>query len=221
MSIAVLGKGKTGSKVIELAQGTVEVFDRVNVPTFEKLIKHDLIISFLPGDAFLSLIPILLETKLPVVTGSTGFQWPEDFNQTLKDHNLTWIYGTNFSLGVVALKQLIEKLNQVSHLFPHKQFSIHEVHHHKKVDAPSGTALSMKEWLHAPSTITSDRTGDVIGHHSLTLDTGSETITLTHDAKDRRLFAEGALWAANLIKTKKMEAGLHPFQHVVETHLSL
>jgi 4-hydroxy-tetrahydrodipicolinate reductase len=126
MSIALLGKGKTGSKVLELTKDEVEVFDRTHTPNFERLKKHDVIISFLPGDAFLELIPLLLETKLPVVTGSTGLTWPQGFSQVLADKNLTWIYGTNFSLGVVAVKQLIEKLNQVSHLFPQKSLSIHD-----------------------------------------------------------------------------------------------
>jgi 4-hydroxy-tetrahydrodipicolinate reductase len=146
MKIALLGKGKTGSKVIELASGEVEVFDRTNVPTFEKLIRHDVIISFLPGEAFEALMPMLLETKKPVVTGSTGFKWPANFDKTLQEKNLSWIYATNFSLGVVVLKQLVDRLNQVDHLFQEKTYSIHEVHHTKKLDAPSGTALSMKEW---------------------------------------------------------------------------
>ena len=73
MKIALLGKGKTGSKILEL-NSEVTAFDRSNIPTFEKLINFDVIISFLPGEVFSELIPVLLETKKPVVTGSTGFQ---------------------------------------------------------------------------------------------------------------------------------------------------
>lgn len=220
MKIALLGKGKTGSKIIEL-NPNVQVFDRSNAPTFEKLSKCDVIISFLPGEAFEALIPTLLETKKPVVTGSTGFKWPAGFNETLKEKNLKWIYASNFSLGVVVLKQLIERLHQVSHLFQNKELSIHEIHHTKKLDAPSGTALSMKEWLAEECEITSERTGDVVGIHTLTLETPSEIISLTHNAKNRTLFAEGALWAANFIVNGKLEPGLHPFQTVVEKHLSI
>jgi len=221
MRIALLGKGKTGSKVLELATCEVEFFDRLNEPTYEKLIKADVIISFLPGEAFESLIPVLLETKKPVVTGSTGFKWPQNFDKTLQEKKLSWIYATNFSLGVVVLKQLIERLNKVDHLFKEKSITIHEVHHTKKLDAPSGTALSMKEWLKSPCEVTSERTGDVVGLHTLTLETGGEYIRLEHEAKDRSLFAEGALWAANYITKNKMEPGLHAFQKVVERHLSL
>jgi 4-hydroxy-tetrahydrodipicolinate reductase len=220
MKIALLGKGKTGSKVLELAKD-VEAFDSNNLPTLEKLTKHDIIISFLPGEAFSHLIPVLLETKKPVITGSTGFTWPLDFDKTLKERSLTWIYATNFSLGVVVLKQLIQKLHSVDHLFSEKKLSIHEVHHTKKLDAPSGTALSMKEWLREPCEITSERTGDVVGLHTLTLEASGEILRIEHEAKDRRLFAEGALWAANHLYKNKMESGLHAFQRVVEAKLSL
>lgn len=220
MKVALLGKGKTGSKVLEFTSD-VEIFDSKNLPTFDKLIKHDVIISFLPGEAFEALIPVLLETKKPVVTGSTGLKWPENFDKTLKEKNLSWIYATNFSLGVVVLKQLIERLHQVDGLFKEKTLSIHEVHHTKKLDAPSGTALSMKEWLQEPCEITSERTGDVVGLHTLTLETSGEILRLEHEAKDRRLFAEGAVWAANYITKNNMNPGLHSFQKVVEAHLSL
>lgn len=221
MKLALIGKGKTGGKVLDIIPDDiqVEVFDRTNHPTYEKLVKCDVILSFLPGEAFAELIPTLLETKKPVVTGSTGFKWPENFSETLRAKNVTWIYATNFSLGVVVLKQLIERLNMVSHLFSEKSLFIHEVHHTKKLDAPSGTALSMKEWLQGVCEITSAREGDVVGLHTLTLETPSEIIRLEHEAKNRTLFAEGALWATKMIN--KVEPGLHSFQKVVENHLSI
>lgn len=212
MKIALLGKGKTGSKVAELA--AVTIFDTQNPPSLEKLQGHDVIISFLPGEAFQHFIPMLLESKLPVVTGSTGFNWPQNFDQTLKEKSLGWIYATNFSMGVVVLKTLIEKLSGFSGLFK-ADVSIHEVHHTMKKDAPSGTALSMKEWWGKDCEITSERTGDVIGFHELTFNTGSEIIRLSHEAQDRKLFAEGALWAARFITNNKLK-GLHSFQSVIE-----
>ena len=218
MKIALLGKGKTGSQILELAPEAT-VFDRTNTPTAEKLKGFDVIISFLPGDAFLELIPELIASGRPVVTGSTGFNWPDKFDLKLIDHKLSWIFASNFSLGIVAMKQLIARFNKLCHLFPEKKLSIHEVHHTKKVDAPSGTALSMKDWLGQEVEVTSDRTGDVVGLHTLTLETPSEIIRLEHEAKNRLLFAEGALWAAREIKNVK--PGLHSFQSVVETHLSL
>ncbi len=220
MRIALLGKGKTGSYVLRAASDVV-VFDQTNKPTFEKLTACDVVISFLPGEAFKELIPLLLETKLPVVTGSTGFTWPVDFNQTLIQNNLKWIYATNFSLGVVVMKKLIEKLREVDNILDGRVLSIHEVHHTKKLDAPSGTALSMKEWLGESCEITSERTGDVVGLHTLKVETSGEIIRLEHEAKNRALFAQGAIWAASFITKKNLEPGLHAFQKVVETHLSL
>lgn len=223
MRIALLGNGKTGSKVLEIAEKKHQliIFDSQRVPTFEKLKETDAIISFLPGNVFLDLIPLLVETKLPVVTGSTGFTWPDNIQTILKEKNLAWIYATNFSLGIVILKQLIQKLRKMEDIFEKSSYSIHEIHHTKKLDAPSGTALSMNEWAGGKSHITSERTGDIIGHHTLTLDTGRETLQLSHEAKDRALFAEGALWAANILLTHQLEAGLHSFQAIAEQQLSL
>jgi len=79
----------------------------------------------------------------------------------------------------------------------------------------------MKEWLKAPCQITSERTGDIVGLHTLSLETPGEIIRLEHEAKDRTLFAEGALWAAKFIHHNHLKPGLHAFQKVVESHLSL
>lgn len=218
MKIALLGKGKTGSKVLESKAHQVIAFDSKNPPTFEKLETFDAVISFLPGEAFKSYIPLLVETKLPVVTGSTGFEWPTNLNETLKSKNISWIYATNFSMGVAVVKQMLNKLSTAKDFFPTHQTSIHEVHHTHKKDAPSGTALSMEQWMHEKCTITSDRTGDVIGFHELTFDTGSEKIKLSHEALDRKLFADGAIWAAEYL-FKNKTPGLNSFQEIIERTL--
>lgn len=221
MKIALLGNGKTGSKIVELAQKDVVIFDSKNLPTREKLSTFDIIISFLPGNSFIEYIPMLLETKKSMVIGSTGFSFPQDLNKKLEENHLTWIHGTNFSLGMIVVKNLIKRLHEVDHILKTRSFTLHEVHHTKKLDAPSGTALSMKEWLNEDCEITSERTGDVIGYHELTLDTGNEKIKISHEALDRKLFAEGALWAAELIYQKKTTYGLLTFSDVAQKSLSL
>jgi 4-hydroxy-tetrahydrodipicolinate reductase len=218
MKIALLGKGKTGSKVLENKSHQVIAFDSKNPPTFEKLETFDVIISFLPGEAFKSYIPLLVETKLPVVTGSTGFEWPSNLHQTLMDKNLSWVYASNFSLGVAVVKQLLNKLSGAKNFFPQHTSAIHEVHHTHKKDAPSGTALSMQDWMHEKCQITSERTGDVIGFHELTFDTGSEKIKISHEAMDRKLFADGAVWAAEYL-LKNKSPGLNSFQDIIERTL--
>lgn len=225
MKIAILGKGKTGSEVIELLKSNkpvnqITIFDSQNVPTAQKLKGHDVIISFLPGEAFLNMISMLVDTKIPVVCGSTGFEWPRTLNFKLKDQRIRWIYSSNFSLGMNLVQQMIFTLNRAQKVFNDYSFNIHEVHHTKKLDAPSGTALSWKKWLNLPCEITHDRSGDVIGFHELTLDTPFETIKLSHDAKSRKIFAEGAIYAAKkLASDPTIPYGLNSFQEIISQEL--
>ncbi|MBT7609810.1 MAG: hypothetical protein HN576_08640 [Bacteriovoracaceae bacterium] len=213
MNIALLGKGKTGSKVLELiSKENVTVFDSQNALTLEKLNGHDVVISFIPGAPFLALIPLLLESKLPVVTGSTGFEWPASLNEDLIRLNKTWIWGHNFSMGINLVKACLETLGKAKSIFPETIFNVHEIHHTKKLDAPSGTAISFKNWLHQDCQITSERKSDVIGIHQLHLKTEFESIKLEHEALDRKVFANGAIYAANaIVKKNDMTPGLINF----------
>ena len=93
--------------------------------------------------------------------------------------------------------------------------SISEVHHVKKLDSPSGTALSLKKALGFDVPINSFREGDVIGVHSLELRLPGEIISLSHEATDRRVFAEGALWAAEQILERSPGPGVHLFENLV------
>lgn len=220
MKLALLGVGKTGSKVLERHPGAT-VFNSTNAPSVEKLKGHDAIISFLPGEAFKSYIPLLVEAGVPVVTGSTGFEWPSDINNILKNKNLRWIHATNFSLGMNLVRQMIAIVSKAQTLFDDVSFNIHEIHHTKKLDAPSGTALSWRDWLDNDCEITSAREGDVIGIHELTMNTKNEEIFLRHNAKDRGIFAEGALWAArHLVTTDKVPTGLNQFSDVIAKELA-
>lgn len=201
--IALLGKGKTGSKVLELFP-LATVFDSKNPPSLTKLKGHDVIISFLPGEIFKKLIPLLIKSKIPVIVGSTGFEFPKNFNEKLKDNKVLWIKSSNFALGMVLIRPMIESLSKINKLTKDFSFSLSEIHHTKKLDSPSGTALSWKEWLGMDVAITSQRIGDEMGTHQLTLRTPYEEISLTHKTLDRKIFAQGALLAAELaLKTRK------------------
>lgn len=223
MKVALLGKGKTGGKVLDLLRDQKiqhTVFDSRNIPTKENLAGHDVIISFLSGDIFMEYIPLLIDSKISVVTGSTGVKWPKNIDQELKDQNCKWIYATNFSLGMNLVQQMIFIMRDAEKILSNYEFSINEVHHTKKLDAPSGTALSWREWCGQDIPITSERTGDVIGIHELKLKTKTEEITLRHEALDRKIFAEGALFAAHkIVKDKAFKPGLHLFQDVVKKEL--
>ncbi len=219
MKLALLGAGKTGSKILNL-HDDVEVFNSKRKPTIESLRECDVIVSFLTGDIFVEYIPLLIESKVPVVTGSTGFEWPENIQTSLQD--TVWIKAHNFSLGMNLVKSLIEKLSQATELYPEAKFSIHDIHHTKKIDSPSGTALSWGEWLGRPHTITAERAGDVVGYHHMEMESQVEKIKVTHEALDRSIFAAGALWAAKKICTEPNKyRGLVAFDKVVTEHLNI
>lgn len=221
MKIALIGAGKTGSKVAELHEKTV-IFNTANPPTVSQLQKCDVVISFLPGDIFRKLIPLLIEAEVPVVTGSTGFDWPKEIQRDLKSKNLKWINAHNFSLGMNLVKAMIQTIGKADQLFKNPDYKIHDIHHEHKVDSPSGTALSWQEWLGHEAKITAERTGDVIGYHHLELDTPTETIKITHNAKDRAIFASGALWSANqLLNNSKIPDGLNHFSDIVKQQLNI
>lgn len=213
MKIAVIGTGKTGGKVVELLGDELsEAFDSNNPPTVEKLQQADAVIIFVPGDAVPDVMDKVIEAGIPAAWGSTGFVWPDDVEERVKARNAKWILASNFSLGMNIIRKSIQAISAGSNILKDPEFRIHEVHHVHKKDAPSGTALSWKEWLDKEAEVTSAREGDVKGIHELTLKTETEEITLKHKALDRALFAEGAIWAAKqLVNNSKMEAGIRTF----------
>lgn len=213
MKIAVIGTGKTGGKVVELlGEELSEAFDAHNPPTVEKLKQADAVIIFVPGDAVPDIIDDVIESGIPAAWGSTGYTWPDDLEERVKSKSAKWIMASNFSLGMNIIRKSIEAISAGSKILKDPEFHIHEVHHVHKKDAPSGTALSWKEWLDKEAEVTSAREGDVKGIHELTLKTDTEEITLRHKALDRALFAEGAIWAAKqLVNHSKMEAGIRTF----------
>jgi 4-hydroxy-tetrahydrodipicolinate reductase len=213
MKISVIGTGKTGGRVVELLGDELcEAFDEGNPPTVDKLKIADAVIIFVPGDAVPEIIDDVIESGVPAAWGSTGYDWPEDLEKRVKGHNSKWVLASNFSLGMNIIRKSIEAISAGSDILKDPEFHIHEVHHVHKKDAPSGTALSWKEWLDKEAEVTSAREGDVKGIHELTLRTGTEEITLKHKALDRALFAEGAIWAAKqLINNSSIETGICTF----------
>ncbi|MGB0454776.1 MAG: 4-hydroxy-tetrahydrodipicolinate reductase [Bacteriovoracaceae bacterium] len=220
---ALVGAGKTGGKLLELVKENenVEVFNSKNPPTLEKLKSFDLIISFLPGEVFKDYVDLFLESQKPMVSGTTGFDWSDELDQKLKSQKTPWIVSHNFALGMNVVKKLIETLSLAPKIFEDYEYKMHEVHHVHKKDAPSGTALSWEKWLNQKVEITSERTGDVVGDHILTLKTPFEDVTITHQSKDRKIFASGALWSARFLLENKdtIRSGLIPFEEVAMNRL--
>ncbi|MCK5882337.1 MAG: hypothetical protein KAG61_01505 [Bacteriovoracaceae bacterium] len=222
MKVALIGSGKTGGKVLDLLpREDVTVFNESNPVTTEALAGIDIAICFIPGDQFLSIAPILIAAKIPVVTGSTGVEFPHSLKNEVKKNELKWIHGHNFALGMNLIHQMIKVLSKADKLFEQKSFHIHEVHHTQKLDSPSGTAISWGDWLGEKCTISSDRIGDVIGDHTIELKTETEAISLSHRALDRKVFAKGALWAANkLLTDNSIPTGISRFEDIARGELA-
>jgi len=225
MNIAILGRGKTGSHVANLCvQRNIphEVFHSENKLTLEALSEKDIIISFIPGPILIESLDLILEGKTPIISGSTGAEFPEDLDQRLKDNNQVWVQGHNFALGMIVVSRMIKALSQTTSLYENNwEAKIHEVHHTKKLDAPSGTALRFKEWFGHEVDITSERVGDVVGNHEISFKTPFETLTMTHEAHTRALFAHGALWGAKRVINNKCKPGFTWFEDLAQQELNL
>jgi len=217
MKVSVIGTGKTGSAVVDVLGRDAVPFDSESPATIEKLKKTDIAIIFVPGNSAEDVVELLLEAKIPAVWGTTGYEWPEDLHKRVTKAGVPWIIGSNFSLGMNLVRKSLELFGAGSSLLDDPQFHIHETHHVHKKDAPSGTALSWKEWLGKDASISSSREGDVKGIHELRIKTGNESIFLKHEAHSRKLFAEGAVWAAKyLLDNSSVTPGVYPFSTIFD-----
>ena len=218
MKVAVIGSGKTGGHVLKLlpAHDIVGPFGRSNPVSVSALDSADVAILFIPGEAFLELAPTLLKSKTPMVIGATGFEWPETLKTEIQKQGRHWLHATNFSLGVQLFRQLVKTVNRLQKNLPAFEANLLDVHHTKKLDAPSGTAKSMASWCDFPVPIDARREGDVVGFHELTLKFAQETIKISHDAHDRSLFAQGAIDVARQWIKKPLAPGLHGIEALMD-----
>lgn len=218
MKFAVIGAGKTGGKVVDVLDNSniVGPFDEFNKPTADDLKVADAAILFVPAPAVEELMDPLMDSGIPAAWATTGYDWPEDLDQQLKNRNLKWLHASNFSLGMNVVRKCLDVIGQSSKLLNNPEFNIHEIHHVHKQDAPSGTAISWKEWLGRDAEITSERKGDIKGIHQLQVRTETESIWLKHEAHDRKIFAEGAIWAAEQLVTQDIEPGFHDFSTIFD-----
>ncbi len=214
MKIALLGRGKTGDAFFRLANERHEVvaFDRTHPLTREALTTAEVVVSFLPAAALADYLPLLLESEKPVISGTTGFSY-----EALENLRAPWIFASNFSLGMNVMFFLIKILAKVGESYG-GQFQIREVHHTSKLDSPSGTALRLQALLPQSGNIQAERVGDAKGFHSLELILPHEKISVAHEAFDRTVFGEGALWAVENI-LPGLPPGLHQFEEILEQRL--
>jgi 4-hydroxy-tetrahydrodipicolinate reductase len=222
--VLVLGTGKTGALVAEVAAHRghqVRTLSGKDNPdgrglTLELLRQTDVVIDFTTPQAVIGNIVRCAEARVPLVVGTTGwYQQLDRIRQLILDRKTALVYGSNFSIG---MNFFFKAVRAVAPLL-RNQYSgkILERHHVHKKDKPSGTAVTLQKILEEKSgvrvEITSEREGETVGMHLLMLDSGNDTILLTHDAKSRLGFAEGAVRAAEWIKEK---TGFYEFREIVD-----
>lgn len=225
MKIAVVGIGKIGSKIKEFLSNEgilFGAFDKEIMKMHDALNNADASIVFVPGAAAESLIPILLNSKKPVVWGGTGYTLPDDFHEQLVSLGIPWIYASNYSIGMNIAMDMLRTLSERLFMLNSPEIKLHEIHHINKKDAPSGTALTWKEILNHELEITSNRIGDVVGTHRLMVTTDVETICLEHKALDRSIFAQGAIWACKqILKDINNYKGLIPLKELINKNIKV
>ncbi len=221
MKFSVIGTGKTGGAIADQLGDAAVPFDKEHKPTPEALAGTDAAIIFVPGDAAEEIVEVVLEAKIPAVWGTTGYNWPEDLPERVKAQGTKWVIGSNFSLGMNLVRKALHLFGEGSDMLDNPRFHIHETHHTEKKDAPSGTALSWQKWLNLDAQISSSRMGDVKGIHELHIKTRNESIYLKHEAHDRKLFAEGAIWAAKkLLNDPGIVPGFYEFSDLFDKEFS-
>ncbi len=217
MKVSVIGTGKTGGEVVEILGKQAVTFNSKSTLTPSQVGETDIAIIFVPGEAAEEITRVVLESGVPAVWGTTGYQWPHDLPQQVKAAGTKWVIGSNFSLGMNLVRKAINIFGKGDKLLKDAAYHIHEVHHVHKKDAPSGTALAWQEWLGQDAGISSDRQGDVKGIHNLHIKTPNESIYLKHEAHSRKLFAEGAVWAARyLLEHPEIASGVYPFSSIFD-----
>ena len=223
MKIALIGYGKMGRTIEALGIKQGHSFpviidkDRPEQLTAQKFKGIDAAIEFSIPEAAPANIITCFDFGVPVVSGTTG--WNEkipEIEATCLEKRATLFHASNFSIGVNILFAMNRKLAKIMELFPEYDVSMSEVHHVHKLDAPSGTAISLAEQiLELNSNISSDklhiesiREGEVNGKHYIYYESDMDSITLSHEAKTRDAFAAGALLAAAFIQDKRGVFGM-------------
>lgn len=227
MKIAIIGYGKMGKTIERLAvEKGHEIVLKINAENLEEftkdnLQKADVAIEFShPESAFDNIIKCI-ETNLPVVSGTTA--WLDRLDEAKSicaKQNGAFMYASNFSIGVNIFFEVNRYLAKMMNPQPQYEPSLHEVHHTQKLDAPSGTGITLAEgvlenidrkenWVNRTSgnpaelALTSERIDPAPGTHSVTYSSDIDTIEIKHTAHTREGFASGAILAAEWLIGKK------------------
>lgn len=227
MKLALIGYGRMGHEIEEVATGRGHsidlIIDKDNTGDLngKNLNGIDAAIEFTFPEAALGNIVTCLEKGIPVVSGTTG--WLEGYEKAAeicRKNNTSFIHSTNYSLGVNILFRLNSELAKIMSHNRSYSPSIEEIHHIKKLDAPSGTAISIARGIISQNSsfdgwvsgterkeskipISSVREGTIPGIHTITWDSSEDILILKHEAKNRKGLALGAVIAAEFISSRK------------------
>ncbi|MCT4644950.1 MAG: 4-hydroxy-tetrahydrodipicolinate reductase [Carboxylicivirga sp.] len=227
MKIALIGYGKMGQEIekIALDRGH-EIVSKIDISSDdsfndEQFKSADVAIEFTRPEAAYDNYLKCFESNIPVVSGTTGWlDKLEDIENRCQNGAQTFFYASNFSLGVNIFFELNKQLARIMNKMNEYNVSMEEVHHTQKLDAPSGTAITLAEGLIENLDAKSDwkldkegkdsdvaikaiREGQVPGIHTIKYDSAVDEITIHHSAKSRKGFALGAVLAAEFAAKNK------------------
>jgi 4-hydroxy-tetrahydrodipicolinate reductase len=216
-SVAIIGDGKMGQAIRQLAvengwKVTAVLGERESASgsgiTAASLGNADVAVEFTQPDAAVANITASLRAGVPIVVGTTGwYDALPEVTRIAKETGTGLLWSPNFSLGVNVLIELARYAGTLMRSLEGFDAHIVETHHTRKKDAPSGTAIAIgkaaTDTLDRPIPTTSVRMGSVPGTHELIFDGAFEQLSLTHVARERRVFAAGALQAAGWLIGKK------------------
>ncbi|MDP4132359.1 MAG: 4-hydroxy-tetrahydrodipicolinate reductase [Bacteroidota bacterium] len=227
MKIALIGYGKMGRTIEKIAlQKGHEIILKIDLDngyelTAENLTKADVAIEFTGPASAADNLRRCIDAGVPVVCGSTGWlNEYESIKKAVEKKDGTFLYASNFSIGVNIFFELNKKLASLMAAHPDYRVSIRETHHTQKKDAPSGTAITLaeqvlenisnlKSWVNHPSSspeelpITSERLDPAPGTHEVIYRSAIDDLEIKHTAHSREGFASGAVLAAEYICHKK------------------
>ncbi len=230
MKLAFIGYGAMGQLVEQEAEAAGdEIGVKLTSDDSEQgvdelaamLRRHDVAVDFSIGSVVLKNVEACALAGVPLVEGTTGWKDQESrAKEIVTEHGGALVYGANFSIGVNVFYRIIRNAAKLFGGLDQYEAFIEEQHHSRKRDAPSGTALQLKnvmsEFIKAEIPIASTRAGHIPGTHRVGFDSAADQITLTHTARSREGFAAGALLAARWIIGRK---GVFEFSEVIDEML--
>ncbi len=211
MKIAILGNGRMGKRISELAKerghSIIVASSSENPAHTLDVSSADVAIDFSTPNTAFNNISYALESGIPVISGTTGWLDKLSEIETLcANKSGAFLYASNFSLGMNIFFELNKKLAKLMKNQNYKSI-IHEIHHTQKIDSPSGTAKTlgkqMDKILNNNTPITAERIADETGKHTVTYRSSVDEIEIKHTAKNRDGFAMGAIIAAEWIQSKQ------------------